>query len=185
MRHKSSLHSPNHRFVIALHSPDGFLRTGLPVSPPEKRSADLAFWVQHDTFSESGSSAKDAKLRGFSAIFGGKPQSFSAVETAWRRERDSNPRTLSGIAVFKRVRPFRLVSFQSVRTGTTGANWGLRARRGSLMQQAWRPLFKAHQSHSVCSFGSCAAHSGGACRRFGKARQTSPIRDATTSRRGS
>ena len=92
MQHKSSLHSPNDRFVIALHSPDGNLQTGLPVGPPEKRAAELAFWVQQDTFSESGLSAKYAELRGFSAIFRGKPQSFSAVETVWRREGDSNPR---------------------------------------------------------------------------------------------
>ena len=84
------MHSPKDRFVIALHSPVGNLQTGLPISPPEKRAAKRAFWVQQDTFSESGLSAKDAELRGFSAIFRGKPQSFSAVETCWRRELDSN-----------------------------------------------------------------------------------------------
>ena len=54
MQHKSSLHSPNDRFVIASHSPDGNLQTGPPGRPPEKRAAELAFWVQQDTFSESG-----------------------------------------------------------------------------------------------------------------------------------
>jgi hypothetical protein len=39
----SSSHSPNHRFVIALHSPDGDLQTGLPVSLPERAAAELAF----------------------------------------------------------------------------------------------------------------------------------------------
>src|SRR5450759_2999486 len=90
MQHKSSSHSPNDRFVIALHSPDGNLQTGPPGSPPEKRAAELAFWVQQDTLSESGLSAKYAKLRGFPAILTGKAQSFSAVETCWRREEDSN-----------------------------------------------------------------------------------------------
>jgi hypothetical protein len=90
MQHKSSSHSPNDRFVIALHSPDGNLQTGPPGSPPEKRAAELAFWVQQDTLSESGLSAKYAKLRGFPAILTGKAQSFSAVETCWRRELDSN-----------------------------------------------------------------------------------------------
>jgi len=124
MQHKSSLHSPNDRFVIALHSPDGNLQTGPPGSLPEKRAAELAFWVQQDTFSESGLSAKYAKLLGFPAIFKraaelafwvqqdtfsesglsakyakllgfpaifrGKPHRFSAVETCWRRELDSN-----------------------------------------------------------------------------------------------
>ena len=92
MQHKSSSHSPNDRFVIALHSPDGNLQTGPPGSPPEKRAAELAFWVQQDTLSESGLSAKHAELRGFHAILRGKPQSFSAVETCWRRELDSNSR---------------------------------------------------------------------------------------------
>jgi hypothetical protein len=78
-------HSQKDRFLIALHSPDGSRETGLPVSPPERRSAELAFWVQQDTFSESGLSAKHAELRGFSAIFRGKSQGFSAVETCWRR----------------------------------------------------------------------------------------------------
>src|ERR1035441_6485546 len=87
-------HSQKDRFLIALHSPDGSRETGLPVSPPERRSAKLAFWVQQDTFSESGLSAKHAELRGFSAIFREKSQGFSAVETCWRRERDSLSKTL-------------------------------------------------------------------------------------------
>jgi len=87
---ESSSHSPNDRFVISLHSPDGNLQTGLAVSPPEKKAAETGFSVQQDTFSESGLSAKHAELPGFSAIFRGKPQSFIAVGTAWRRELDSN-----------------------------------------------------------------------------------------------
>jgi hypothetical protein len=90
-------HSQKDRFLIALHSPDGSRETGLPVSPPERRSAKLAFWVQQDTFSESGLSAKHAELRGFSAIFRGKSQGFSAVETCWRREVDSNSRYPFGL----------------------------------------------------------------------------------------
>jgi hypothetical protein len=31
--------SPHHRFVIALHSPDGVVETGLLISPPEKKPA--------------------------------------------------------------------------------------------------------------------------------------------------
>ncbi len=45
-----------------------------------------------DTFSVSGFLAKLVELRELSAISRGKPQSFSALETRWRRERDSNPR---------------------------------------------------------------------------------------------
>jgi len=43
--------SPNHRFVIALHSPDGVLETGLRVCPPEKKAVKLGYAVQRDTFS--------------------------------------------------------------------------------------------------------------------------------------
>ena len=41
--------------------------------------------VQQDTFTESGFSAKYAELHSCSAIFRGKLQSFSAIETCWRR----------------------------------------------------------------------------------------------------
>jgi hypothetical protein len=34
--------SPHHRFVIALHSPDGVAETGLCVWPPEKSARKLA-----------------------------------------------------------------------------------------------------------------------------------------------
>jgi hypothetical protein len=83
--HKSSLHSPSDRIVIALHSPVRNRRTGLPVGPAEKSGAELAFWIQQDTFSGSGLGAKHAELREFVAILRRKPQSLSALETAWRR----------------------------------------------------------------------------------------------------
>jgi len=43
--------SPRHRFVIALHSPDGVFETGLLVCPPEKKAAKLAGSNEQDTFS--------------------------------------------------------------------------------------------------------------------------------------
>jgi hypothetical protein len=43
--------SPHHRFVIALHSPDGVVETGLRICPPEKNAPKLACGVQRDTFS--------------------------------------------------------------------------------------------------------------------------------------
>ena len=37
--------SPHHRFVIALHSPEAFVETGLPKQAPEKnRDIDVAQW---------------------------------------------------------------------------------------------------------------------------------------------
>jgi hypothetical protein len=43
--------SPHHRFVIALHSPDGVFETGLLGCPAEKNAAKLACSVEQDTFS--------------------------------------------------------------------------------------------------------------------------------------
>jgi hypothetical protein len=40
-----------HRFVIALHSPDGVFETGLLGCPPEKKAAKLAGEIEQDTFS--------------------------------------------------------------------------------------------------------------------------------------
>jgi hypothetical protein len=34
--------SPNYRFVIALHSPAGIIKTGLPLCPPKKKARKLA-----------------------------------------------------------------------------------------------------------------------------------------------
>src|SRR5271157_2844892 len=89
---KSSSHSLNDRFVIALHSPELNFQTGPTLSRPEKKAAKLAFQLKYDTFSKSGFSVKHAELRAFPPNFRGMLQSFSAPETCWRRERDSNPR---------------------------------------------------------------------------------------------
>ena len=43
--------SPNHRFAIALHSPDGAFETGLRMCPAEKNVRTLGCGVRRDTFS--------------------------------------------------------------------------------------------------------------------------------------
>jgi hypothetical protein len=43
------------------------------------------FWLQQDTFSESGFSVKYGELRAFPPTFRGMQLGFSAVETSWRR----------------------------------------------------------------------------------------------------
>jgi hypothetical protein len=43
--------SPNHRFVIALHSPCGFIETGLPQCPAEKKARKLVGVLLRDIFS--------------------------------------------------------------------------------------------------------------------------------------
>ena len=84
MQHKSSLHSPNDRFVITRIRLMGIFKPDRLAALQRKRAAELAFWVQQVTFSESTLSAKYAKLRGFPAILRGKPQTFSAGAPASR-----------------------------------------------------------------------------------------------------
>ena len=84
--------SPDHRFVIALHSPRGVFETGPPRCLPERMAAKLGRERQPSHFLWSGFRAKGAKLRPFLAAFGKIQADFSALQTVWRRGRDSNPR---------------------------------------------------------------------------------------------
>jgi hypothetical protein len=43
--------SLHHRFVIALHSPHGVVESGLPVSPPGKKTGKLSSTLLGHTFS--------------------------------------------------------------------------------------------------------------------------------------
>jgi hypothetical protein len=79
-----------HRFVIALHSPDGAVETGLLGCPLEKKAAKLACSIEQDTF-PSGLRARVAELRPFPANSRAIQADFSALQTVWRRGRDSFP----------------------------------------------------------------------------------------------
>ena len=81
--------SPNHRFVIALHSPDGLVETGQLMGPPEKKVPSLACWGQAGHSLRSGFRVRVAELRRFRAVFRGLQFGFSATQTVWRRGRDS------------------------------------------------------------------------------------------------
>ena len=48
---KASHLSPNDRFLIGSHSPDGITETGLPVRLPEKKAPELCLQRLEDTFS--------------------------------------------------------------------------------------------------------------------------------------
>ena len=54
---KSRMLSPDHRFVIAMHSPDGVVETGLPVRRPEKVSVRAILQCPERHFLQSGSRA--------------------------------------------------------------------------------------------------------------------------------
>jgi len=58
--------------------------------PRREKSRKASLWLRQSLFSESGLVVKRVELRGFLAIFTYKLQRFSALETCWRRELDSN-----------------------------------------------------------------------------------------------
>jgi hypothetical protein len=61
-------HSPNDRFVIALHSPSGLVETGLHIRPPEKMAAKPLRRNSRDTFS-SPVSSRESRNCGISKRF--------------------------------------------------------------------------------------------------------------------
>ena len=91
-RQKSSWLSRCVRFVIADHSPERVLETGLLVRAPEKNTCNESEIALASFSSGPVCIANVAKIRPFSLIPTATEQNFSAVETTWRREVDSNPR---------------------------------------------------------------------------------------------
>ena len=84
--------SLHYQVLIALHSPDGVVETGLLWCPPEKTRSKAH--LQHSAvhFLRSDFRARIGKVRPFLAISREIQEDFSALQTVWRREVDSNPR---------------------------------------------------------------------------------------------
>jgi hypothetical protein len=82
----------NSRLVIALHSPKALPETGLLMCLPEK-SQDrhrIRWRAVHSL--QSGLATNNRKIRSMFSIFWGMGRwIFSAVQTAWRTGKDSNP----------------------------------------------------------------------------------------------
>jgi hypothetical protein len=83
---KVKSHCPRTRLVIALHSPSGFVETGLHVQPPEKMAAKPAWRNQRDTFS-SPVSDENRRIAAFPSDFGGNVAWFLDTPD-WVAERD-------------------------------------------------------------------------------------------------
>ena len=64
-------------------------KPGCQPGPPEKKSAKLAHGMEEDTFSGPVCERDSAELRRFVVIFGIIQADFSALQTVWRRVRDS------------------------------------------------------------------------------------------------
>ena len=76
-----------------LHSPNSLLETGLRMCPREKEPGQWLPSLPAVRSLQSGLSGKNREKWACLAYFASKGQGrFSAVQTAWRRERDSNPR---------------------------------------------------------------------------------------------
>ena len=77
--------SPDHRFVIALHSPDRVAETGLCVWPPEKSARKTYPRASTGHFLRCGVKTRPAELRRFSLILAVTQTNFSTAQTVWRR----------------------------------------------------------------------------------------------------
>ena len=69
--------------------------------PSREKGAKTCLGSKARHFLLSGLSATSEELRPFPAIFRSTQASFSALQTAWRRERDSNPRYPFGYIGFQ------------------------------------------------------------------------------------
>jgi hypothetical protein len=76
--------SPNHRLVIALHSPDGPFETGLCMCPAENPPESLAAGSD-GTLSPVRFDGETWAIAAISSDFRGLQRSFFAIQTAWRR----------------------------------------------------------------------------------------------------
>jgi hypothetical protein len=90
---KVKWHSPNHRFVIALHSPDRLDETGPPQTPPEKKAGSLSI-KYGGTISPVRFERGSCGIAAISADSRRTTAWFLCTQTEWRRERNSNSRYL-------------------------------------------------------------------------------------------
>ena len=83
---------PHPWLLIALHSPNAVPETGLGMCLPEKTRTLTAFSAVRSVLCSPVCLGTIAKYGHFLRISEEEGPTFSAVQTAWRRERDSNPR---------------------------------------------------------------------------------------------
>jgi hypothetical protein len=101
-------HSSIDRFLVVFHSPTAMAETGLLACRSEKTGRVSGCNAGPKDFLWSGLTMKPANWRGFRAIFGEQLADSSALQTVWRRGRDSNPRYRFGQAKPRRVRTLQI-----------------------------------------------------------------------------
>src|ERR1700691_4612277 len=85
-------HSLIDRFLVVFHSPTGMAETGPLAFRSEKTGRAAKCSANTKNFLRFGLTMKTTDWRGFRTIIGEQLADFSALQTVWRRERDSNPR---------------------------------------------------------------------------------------------
>ena len=96
--------SPNLRFMIAGHSPQGFLESRTVHCGSREKPGNRGPTSQTVCSLQSGLSGKIAKYGHYSRISAESEWNFSAVQTAWRRGMNSNPRYRSETCKSRRLR---------------------------------------------------------------------------------
>jgi hypothetical protein len=83
---------PNPQLLIALHSPNALLKTGLHMCPPEKNRYSDGLRCKQSVLRSPVCLGIIAKYGHCSRFSAHSEPNFSGLQTAWRRELDSNPR---------------------------------------------------------------------------------------------
>ncbi len=96
-----ALASLNCRFVIVTHSPLVHVRNRTAIVPSREKRMQSCPAAFSRRFLRSGLRVCIAEFGPFPAILTAIWRNFSAVQTAWRREWDSNPRYPSGYSGFQ------------------------------------------------------------------------------------
>ena len=101
----------NPRLLIALHSPNALLETGLRLWPSEKSRDHEAINPKQSVLRSPVCQQIIVKYGHLSRISRVGEPTFSAVQTAWRREMDSNPRYRSEWRKSRRLRKLRGINW--------------------------------------------------------------------------
>jgi hypothetical protein len=99
--------SPNLRFMIAGHSPQGFLESRTVHCGSREKPGNRGPTSRAVRSLQSGLSGKIAKYGHYSRISTESEWNFSAVQTAWRSGKDSNPRYRSETCKSRPLRKLR------------------------------------------------------------------------------
>jgi hypothetical protein len=138
--------SPNLRFMIAGHSPQGFLESRTVHCGSREKPGNRGPTSRTVCSLQSGLSGKIAKYWHYLRISAESEWNFCAVQTAWRRGRDSNPRYRSETCKSRRLRKLRgIKSFKNslrlpASRGVVANRWGFEGIGRRILAILWLKL---------------------------------------------